>query len=267
MHFKGIGKMNKSIIVKLAAAAAVVALAGCTDLKPLQSQVDTLKSSVAALQSDLAANKAADGATAAAAAKAGSDAAAAAAAASSAQSSANQALAAAQAAYIKARPFYERIEPVAESFGDLDPRIDARENDVEEGVEWTGWHRIEKALWVDKSLAGMTPMADQMLADTRELVARIGSVTLRADQVTNGGDETDLVVAFNEQVLLGRVSAGELKAAGKQQLEPNLVERHLGSELDDEALRLLHRRHVERDDKAVLGGDGAHGKWPVLRRP
>ena len=35
---------------------------------------------------------------------------------------------------------------------------------------------------------------------------RIGS-----ERVTNGGDETDLVVAFNEQVLLGRVRAGELK--------------------------------------------------------
>jgi 2-oxoglutarate/2-oxoacid ferredoxin oxidoreductase subunit alpha len=35
---------------------------------------------------------------------------------------------------------------------------------------------------------------------------RIGS-----GHVTNGGDETDLVVAFNEQVLLGRVRAGELK--------------------------------------------------------
>ena len=35
---------------------------------------------------------------------------------------------------------------------------------------------------------------------------RIGS-----GRVTNGGDETDLVIAFNEQVLLGRVRAGELK--------------------------------------------------------
>ena len=35
---------------------------------------------------------------------------------------------------------------------------------------------------------------------------RIGS-----DYITNGGDETDLVVAFNEQVLLGRVRAKELK--------------------------------------------------------
>ncbi len=35
---------------------------------------------------------------------------------------------------------------------------------------------------------------------------RIGS-----QQITNGGDEADIAVAFNEQVLLGRVNAGELK--------------------------------------------------------
>jgi len=36
-------------------------------------------------------------------------------------------------------------------------------------------------------------------------------IRIGAKEVTNGGDETDLVVAFNEQVLLGRVRAGELK--------------------------------------------------------
>src|SRR2546423_14868306 len=36
-------------------------------------------------------------------------------------------------------------------------------------------------------------------------------IRLGAQQVSNGGDETDLVVAFNEQVLLGRGRAGELK--------------------------------------------------------
>jgi 2-oxoglutarate/2-oxoacid ferredoxin oxidoreductase subunit alpha len=35
---------------------------------------------------------------------------------------------------------------------------------------------------------------------------RIGS-----NRITNGGDEADLAIAFNEQVLLGRVNAGELK--------------------------------------------------------
>jgi 2-oxoglutarate ferredoxin oxidoreductase subunit alpha len=44
-------------------------------------------------------------------------------------------------------------------------------------------------------------------------VAGASGVRIRmgAGLVTNGGDETDLVVAFNEQVLLGRVRARELK--------------------------------------------------------
>ncbi|MCF8177557.1 MAG: 2-oxoacid:acceptor oxidoreductase family protein, partial [Sulfuritalea sp.] len=36
-------------------------------------------------------------------------------------------------------------------------------------------------------------------------------IRIGAGRITNGGDETDLVVAFNEQVLLGRVRARELK--------------------------------------------------------
>ena len=36
-------------------------------------------------------------------------------------------------------------------------------------------------------------------------------IRLGSRRVTNGGNETDLVVAFNEQVLLGRVRTGELK--------------------------------------------------------
>lgn len=44
-------------------------------------------------------------------------------------------------------------------------------------------------------------------------------IRIGAKEVTNGGDETDLVVAFNEQVLLGRVRAGELKAGATILLE------------------------------------------------
>ncbi|MFE1645474.1 iron uptake system protein EfeO [Microbacterium sp. P01] len=55
----------------------------------------------------------------------------------------------AKAAFPNVRAFYERIEPIAEALGDLDPRIDYREVDaVAEGLEWTGFHRIEKDLWV-----------------------------------------------------------------------------------------------------------------------
>lgn len=54
----------------------------------------------------------------------------------------------ARALFAKARVPYERIEPTAEAFGDLDPEIDYREVDaVAEGLDWTGFHRIEKDLW------------------------------------------------------------------------------------------------------------------------
>src|SRR3954451_20023859 len=53
----------------------------------------------------------------------------------------------ARALYAQARLHWERIETVAESFGDLDPKTDAREADLEPGQKWTGWHRIEKDLW------------------------------------------------------------------------------------------------------------------------
>jgi iron uptake system component EfeO len=55
---------------------------------------------------------------------------------------------AAREAFPSVRAYYERIEPVAEALGDLDPRIDYREVDaVAEGLDWTGFHRIEKDLW------------------------------------------------------------------------------------------------------------------------
>jgi iron uptake system component EfeO len=57
--------------------------------------------------------------------------------------------AAAKEQFPTVRAYYERIEPIAESLGDLDPKIDYREVDaVAEGLAWTGFHRIEKDLWV-----------------------------------------------------------------------------------------------------------------------
>ncbi len=50
----------------------------------------------------------------------------------------------AKALFAAARAHYETIEPVAESFGDLDPKIDAREDDVADRRPWTGFHRIEQ---------------------------------------------------------------------------------------------------------------------------
>jgi outer membrane murein-binding lipoprotein Lpp len=93
--------------IKIAAVAAVIALAGCTDLKPLQAQVDDLKTQVGKLSSDVAAHKASDDATTKA--EAATDASNAKAAAA-AQSTANQALAAAQAAQSGVDATNEKID-------------------------------------------------------------------------------------------------------------------------------------------------------------
>ena len=79
-------------------------------------------------------------------------------------------IAAAKAQFPIARTYYERIEPVAESFpNDLDPRIDLREADLEPGQKWTGFHRLEKDLWVTGLQPDTNAIADQLVADVREL--------------------------------------------------------------------------------------------------
>ncbi len=88
-----------------------------------------------------------------------------------------------------ARTHYETIEPVAESFGDLDPEIDARVNDVAAGARWTGFHRIEKALWQDGTTKGMTPYADKLVTDVTRLHTLVRTVDLQGAQIANGAVE------------------------------------------------------------------------------
>jgi iron uptake system component EfeO len=88
-----------------------------------------------------------------------------------------------------ARTHWERIEPVAESFGDLDPAIDARENDVEAGQEWTGFHKIEKDLWTAGDVSADGAIADKLLVDVKEIVTRSKAVRLSPVQLANGSKE------------------------------------------------------------------------------
>jgi iron uptake system component EfeO len=107
-------------------------------------------------------------------------------------------LARAQSLFAWAREPYESIEPIAESFGELDPLIDAREGDVPV-EEWTGFHRIEQALWVDRTTAGMGPVADQLVVDMTTLRDSIPTVELEPAQIANGAVE-----------LLNEVSASKI---------------------------------------------------------
>jgi iron uptake system component EfeO len=95
----------------------------------------------------------------------------------------------AKSLYPTTRTYYERIEPVAESFpNDLDPRIDLREADLEPGQKWTGFHRLEKDLWVSGLQPDTNAVADQLVADVKELNDGVKSPgwTIDSTQIAGG---------------------------------------------------------------------------------
>ncbi|MHA6534608.1 iron uptake system protein EfeO [Paenibacillus sp. BAC0078] len=94
----------------------------------------------------------------------------------------------AKALYAPARMHYERIEPIAEALGDLDPNIDARENDVDP-AEWRGFHKIEQALWQNSTTEGMSDVADGLLKDAQLLRAKVETVEIDASLLVTGAVE------------------------------------------------------------------------------
>ncbi|CCH85528.1 ferrous iron transport binding protein [Modestobacter italicus] len=109
----------------------------------------------------------------------------------------------AKALYPVARTYWERIEPVAESFGDLDPIIDGREGDQAEGEDFTGFHRIEQALWETGDVSDMGPYADDLLANVQEVATQANDVTLDPLQLSNGAK------ALLDEIATGKITGEE----------------------------------------------------------
>lgn len=115
----------------------------------------------------------------------------------------------AKALYADARIHWERIEPVAESFGDLDPSMDLREADLEPNQKWTGWHAIEKDLWppktgyTAKTSTERTALANKLLTDTQTLYNRTRTMKFTADGISNGSK------SLMDEVATGKVTGEE----------------------------------------------------------
>jgi iron uptake system component EfeO len=112
----------------------------------------------------------------------------------------------AQRLYAPARTHYERIEPIAELFNDLDSAIDARADDFElkeQDTTWTGFHHIEYVLFARKTTDGLAPAADKLAADTVELRHRLEGLELPAKNVVGGA--ADLI----EEVASKKISGEE----------------------------------------------------------
>ncbi|MDX6433786.1 MAG: iron uptake system component EfeO [Streptosporangiaceae bacterium] len=112
-------------------------------------------------------------------------------------------VAGAKALYAPSRLGWEAIEPVAEAFGDIDPKVDLREKDLEKGAEWTGWHRLEKALWVKGSVRGEEKYADRLIKDLEDLKAKVPSAVITPTSMANGAKE------LLDEVATGKVTGEE----------------------------------------------------------
>jgi iron uptake system component EfeO len=154
---------------------------------------------------------------------------------------------AAKAQFPVARTYYERIEPVAESFpNDLDPRIDLREADLEPGQKWTGFHRLEKDLWVTGLQPDSNAMADQLMADVKELDGGVKAPEYKIDstQIAGGAqgllDEVGASKITGEEDIFSHTDLWDFKAnvEGSQtavaSVRPILDERNaeLGKKVD-----------------------------------
>ncbi|MCU1537505.1 MAG: peptidase [Humibacillus sp.] len=145
-------------------------------------------------------------------------------------------VATAKSLYAKARHPWEAIEPVAESFGDLDPRIDGREDMIEEGMAFTGYHRLEKDLWKDGLKKDSGAIADQLLADVTEIAAKAKTVKPTALSIANGA-----------KALLDEVATGKITGEEERYSHTDLWDFDGNLEGSRQALAVLRPVIAERD--------------------
>lgn len=117
--------------------------------------------------------------------------------------------------YAPARMYYERIEPTAEAFGDIDPALDEREADWQEADDkgtrkWTGWHVAEKDMWRPSGFAGLseaerTEIANGLVADTKKLYDQVYSAnfSVSLDDISNGA------IGLLEEVATSKITGEE----------------------------------------------------------
>ena len=122
--------------------------------------------------------------------------------------------------YPLARMYFERSEPIAESFGDLDPRIDARLADLtEEGKtekDWSGFHKIEKVLWEKNTTKGTKATAEQLLKDVKELRAKIPTAEVTPELMITGAvdllNEVSTTKVTGEEEIFSKTDLYDFKA-------------------------------------------------------
>lgn len=98
----------------------------------------------------------------------------------------------AELAYPRARIHYERIEPVAEVWGDLDTDIDGRwENPVTVASRFMGFHKLEQLMWEDDTLKGAPAVCSGLVAHEQQLRTLVHAAQYSPLEMAAGA--TDLI--------------------------------------------------------------------------
>jgi len=150
--------------------------------------------------------------------------------------------------YAPSRFGWESIEPVAEAFGDLDPKVDAREADLteEERAGWSGWHRLEKALWKEGSVKGLESVADRLITDLKDLQNRVHTVDITPASMANGAKE-----------LLDEVATGKITGEEEAFSHTDLVDFKANLDGAFKVFQLLEPVVKEKDADLAAKLDGA----------
>ena len=106
----------------------------------------------------------------------------------------------ARALYAPAHQAYKRIEPMAELFADLDTRINARADYFEKreaDAGFTGFHRIEYALYGQNDLKPLAPVVAQLIADIGVLKERLRGLNMPPERLASSASKLLRRVADN----------------------------------------------------------------------
>ncbi len=154
-------------------------------------------------------------------------------------------LEAAKAAYAPSRIGWERTEPVAESFGDIDPKVDVREDGLEEGQDlekdWTGWHRLERSLWQDGKITDRDKeLADLLIKDLENWQDRVNEAEITPTSMANGAKE-----------LLDEVATGKVTGEEERYSHTDLVDFKANVEGAEKSYALLKDVAAKNDAELV----------------
>lgn len=149
--------------------------------------------------------------------------------------------------YASSRIPWERIEPIAEKFGNLDPEVDAREGDVPQ-ARWTGFHRLEKALWVENTTVGQEKYTEELVSDVERLQREVDNVRLQPSDPVFGAVE-----------LLNEVSATKITGEEERYSHADLYDIAANVEGAEVAFNFVRPAVESQDPELVAEIEGAFG--------